>query len=167
MLVVLAIIAAILGVLLQRNMKAKVYIVSFWDWVKTITFCFLIAGAFFGVIFGLFMPFGGHEAPELIESYEIVSFVLDGEEIYTVDDSDECIVFIKVKSITSEGEISTSEIKQLEAPYEIVPEENCKMPRVEKYIERGKGSIWSLSKESDVESYKIYLPVGTVHSTGD
>ena len=162
MILVFSILAVILSVLLYRNVKAKEYIVSFWDWAKLIVCCFLMAGAFFGAIFGIFKPFGGYETPDLIESHEVVSFVLDCEEIYAVDNSDECTVFIKVKSITSEGEISASEIKHLEAPYEIIPEENCKMPRVEKYIERGKGSIWSLNKENDVESYKVYVPVGTV-----
>ena len=165
MLIVFAIISAILGVLLFASLPRLIR--TFKEWMKLIVACLLLAGTFMGLLFGLFMPFGGYEEPELIEVYEVVSFILDDKEIYVVDGSDECMVFVRVTVIKAEGYTKSAKLMQLEGECNIVPEENCKMPRVEEYIERGKGSIWSLAKEKERTIYRIYVPTGTVYSSDE
>jgi len=160
MILLFAVICGVLAwFLLMRGLDGK----SVMGWIKTITAAILMAGVFFGVIVGFFIPFGGYEEPVLTESYEITSCVIDGKEVYAIDNNGECIILTKVKERTAYGEVSFIDVESLEENYVIIPEENCQMPRFEKYLKVGKGSIWSLAKEQDVETYKIYVPTGTIY----
>jgi hypothetical protein len=165
MLIVFAIISAILGVLLFASLPRLIS--TFKEWMKLIVACLLLAATFGGLLFRLFMPCGGYKETQLVESYEVVSFILDDKEIYAVDDNDECTVFIRVKIITAKGEKSSAKLMQLDGATVIVPEEKCKRSRVAEYLERGKGSIWSLAKEEDRTIYRIYVPTGTVYSSDE
>jgi hypothetical protein len=164
MIIVFAIIPGIFCVFL---FKSAYPVDTYKDWAKIIAASLLLAATLVGVLFGLCIPFGGYEEPELVESYEVVSFILDDKAIYAVDGNDECTVFVRVNGITDEGEIALPKLMELEGAYEIVPEEECKMPRVEEYLKRGKGSIWSFAKLEDQILYRIYVPAGTVYSSDE
>ena len=127
----------------------------------------LIALGAGGMLVGSCTPFGGYEDPVLTETYELAPTIVDGEEVYAVCDNDECIFYLKKEAISAEGKKTVIEPKYLFNNFEVNPEKNCKMPRVEIYVQNGKSTIWTFEQYDPKTIYKLYVPEGTIFEAGN
>lgn len=133
-----------------------------WAYLAMWAVCFILG--IFASGLGYMEPFGGYEEPQLISTSEATFVSFEGQDVYVLDDGENIICYEKV-----EGRQYKMNPKILfESMVEVIPEKDCKIPRIEEYLIKGKSSFpWSIAKENDKTEYKIYVPEGTILETED
>lgn len=130
-----------------------------WAYLAMWAVCFILG--IFASGLGYMEPFGGYEEPQLISTSEATFVSYEGYDIYVIEDGESIICYEKVKANGVEYKMNPQILS--ESTVEVISEKDCKIPRIEEYLIKGKSSFpWSIAKEKDKTEYKIYVPEGTI-----
>ena len=130
---------------------------------------FILGAGILGVLFGMFIPLKGYEEPQLISTTEATCISYEEEDIFVFYDNETVLFYKKYEVINIDGkEYEMKPQILLRDQIEIIPEKDCKMPRIEKYLIKGKSSYpWGVATQMDKTMYKIYVPEGTIWEVQD
>lgn len=154
MIFLLAVVLFILGVVLLVKANTQ-------DVTKIIAGCLLVILSFCLCLLACYIPYV-YEEPVLTDSHELSMTVIDGREIYVSNAGDEYVFYTKTEVVSVEGKKTVVNFNYSDGDVEIITEQNCKMPRVEIYLQKGKTSFWTSFTGRTKNMYKIYVPEGTI-----
>lgn len=162
------IVLIVLAVVLLR----KTYVDSvknFRDFVYVVIVAGVFAAGVLGVLFGMFVPLRGYEEPQLISTTEATFISYEEEDIYLFYDDKTVLCYEKTEVISANGKDYEMKPKIFSRDdVEIIPVEDCKMPRIEKYILNGESSFpLGLATKISKTQYKVYVPEGTIWEVQD
>lgn len=154
MIFLLAFVLFILGVVLLVKANTQ-------DATKIIAGCLLICLSGGCDLASVYIP-SVYEEAVLTDSQELTMTVIDEREIYVFNAGDEYVFYTKTEVVSGEGKKTVINFNYSESDVEIITEQNCKMPRVEIYLQKGKASFWTGFTGRTKNTYKIYVPEGTI-----
>lgn len=114
--------------------------------------CLFCAGIF---AFSMFAPNEYEDKRDFVSSTELVTIV-DGENIFLLE-SDQTISYAYINQMLKKEVTSLSK-----EDCAIIEEEDCTMPRVEKYERKIKKEWYRLSIGGPKIEYVVYVPVGSI-----